>query len=1458
MRLQRDFRFGTVLAAMGLVSGLFPLAAEAQIAPVSGGELASRVATYEDSTGQGYFAASVQPPADDALLKLVGGGPARLSIVIDTSASQGGAYRADQMSALNALLAALRAGDTVQLFAADVSTTALCEPIDAKDASAIRVAVDKLSRRLPLGNTNLSGSLQTARASLLAGPRGETRSLVYIGDGASIELAADVEKFETLVDALRADQIAVHGIAVGPSKNIALLGTLANHTGGELAVIADGQADAASNIGKQMAAAATLSPIWVTQLTLPKGLETIQTDRLPPLRVDRDSLFFGLASSSADGPIRIEGSTARGSVAFATDTTIESKHPDFAFLPGLINDAQKNNGLLLPTAGSGLLRELARVMALRSEELTAAAELAMATGSQRGAEAIAKMALDNDPTNAAAQKVRERAIAGDRLVFQNEADPFGGIFGDDNAAAPAAEVADPFGTDAPAATNDPFAAPTAPPAAAPAPGRRAPAAMPPAPRPQLDRGAAIAAGNGGLLEAPSGLLDQVAAARAQETGRLRAQVTAQLLEARRLLDTNPIGVSNKLKTLLAQVENQPDVDPQVRQELVGQVRSAIQSASRREAAAIEAEATAMQIAAAATQTELLLQEAFRREDQLQTLSNQMNSLIREGRLRYADSEIIPAIQELAKDSVFSNQALLSTQMLNSATRMRDLRLRRERNFLDAMAIAEEANIPFVEDLPVQYPDAETWQRMSLRRLEKYGSLDLLGDNEAERNINRALNDEVSFSFIEETLENAVRIIAEDRGINFRLDFAALADTTITPDEPITLTLNNVSLRSFIREMLDPFEDLTYEVKNSILKITSVEKAEANPTARIYAVGDLGTPIMMGGGMGGMGGMMGGMGGGMGGMGGMMGGMGGGMGGMGGMGGGMGGMGMMAVPDEASLSTKKSAVKPNVGTSQAEVGQATTDADESADAQTAHHRIKLENVADPASLEAWLQYFEGVKPESPEALQAHDRRVLSTVGYFNTKVKQAEKAGNSQAARDAFEAIRNLVGAAILSGHVQPWMYHAYAISLRGTGADIQEIERAYLSAVDFADTPDEILIVAEQLRRIGCDASALRLCRDVTAAQPYRREAFVMGLRLAEKLDDLEAMQWACKGILSQAWPRGSEKVEADARLLARATHQALVQQGKKDDAAKFLNSLKEATSHDLVVRVSWTGDADIDIAVEEPSGTVSSAQTPYAAGGGTFLGDGFPGLESKEEGGVLSETYLCPQGYSGVYRVLVRRVWGNVTSGHVTIDILSDVGRPSQRYIRKQIELTEKDALVKVEVKEGTRKAEVGEAQLAHLRDVQKGANQKFLGQFFGGDDPAVQQQFFSDLAAMRALSGGGSGFTPVLGGPGAFGLQGAVGFRPEITVIPEGAMMMTNAVISSDRRYVRVTPTPFFSQIGEVNTFNFVTGEEGGGIGGGGGGIGGGGGGIGGGGGGIGGGLGGGGGGGFGGGGLGGGGFN
>lgn len=72
-----------------------------------------------------------------------------------------------------------------------------------------------------------------------------------------------------------------------------------------------------------------------------------------------------------------------------------------------------------------------------------------------------------------------------------------------------------------------------------------------------------------------------------------------------------------------------------------------------------------------------------------------------------------------------------------------------------------------------------------------------------------------------------------------------------------------------------------------------------------------------------------------------------------------------------------------------------------------------------------------------------------------------------------------------------------------------------------------------------------------------------------------------------------------------------------------------------------------------------------------------------------------------------------------------------------------------------------------------------------------------------------------------------GAVGFTPVIGVIPDGIQLQVSAVISADRRYVRLSLAPNFTNLIELFTFTFAGGGAGGGaIGGGaGGGIGGGG---------------------------------
>ncbi|MFG0264332.1 MAG: hypothetical protein ACF8AM_04160, partial [Rhodopirellula sp. JB055] len=1330
--------------------------------------------------------------------------------------------------------------------------------------SDLSSATAKLTSRLPLGNTNLVSVLDTVRASLTGRPDSRTRSIVYIGDAASIDAAQNQSRFENLIDALRNDHISVHSVAVGPTQNVEMMGVLANQTGGVLGVV--GTDATPTEIADLVTDAAVMSPVWITEIKSDAKIDWVHGDRLPPLRLDRDSIYLGqLKSPVKELSIGLVGSTLNSDIQIKANSSVESNNPDFGFLSGLIAEHKTARGLLLATAGSPMLRQTAQAMTARAESLANAATLAMQQGNLRGARAVAEEALQADPGNAEAKAILKMVTPeGKRLILQNGDDnPFDDIFGGGgDAAAESPFGAEPAAGDdvfgaaaddapvmdaAPAETNDDvFGAPADAAPAAPVPANPVPRDSAPA-NPGVVGGAPLGSGLGPVVgdnelrEDGGDLLGRFEQLRSREEGRLRGEVRAQLREARRLIRQDPVGVAGSLKSLLARVETTPDIDPQLRRELLGQVRSAIQIASAREADFLEQEANLEQLAAGATASARLLQETYRREDRLKRLSAQMNALIDEGRYTEADGGVSLEIAALAGDTITDDSVLgrhVTDETLSLQTYARDRRYRelRERNFVDAFSLVLKSAVPFVDDPPIVYPEAETWQRLSRRRIERYGSIELVGDSESEQRIEASLSDEVSYDFLDMPLNDAIRQISEDREIPIRIDVFSLEGEGLSEDIPVNISLENVSLRSFLRLMLRD-QNLTYMIKDEVLNITTVTAAEDNLVTKVYPVGDLVVPIIsMGGGMGGMGGGMGGMGGGMGGMGGGMGGMGGGMGGMGGGMGGMGGGGMFIVPDDASLRSKATtpaATSPTEASSSADV-----DSVENID-----RAIQLDIPEGKSVDQAWSEHFANWKVESARDLTILDRRVRATVSHLNVKASAAEKAGDKDAAKANFNQIRAVIGGAISAGHIQPWMYQAYALALAATDAPDSEVERALLSAADFAETPEDLLNVAARLEDMGQYAAAMKLCRQISNADPDRREPYVMGLRLAKRLDQPADLAWACEGVLGLAWSDKFQSLVEEARLLARATHQELLAEGDSESAKQFSEALRRAASHDAIVRVSWTGDADVDLSVEEPSGTVCSLESPNSASGGTLLGDAYPGAKDDATGQV-SETYLCPKGFSGEYRVLLRRIWGNVSTGKVTVEILTDVGRPEQKFIRQDIPLMEQNAMVIFEVKEGQRKEKLAEAQVEHLAEFGRNMGHEVLGQFIGpaaggglnaanalGDNRRLLQEFFSDYPSLLPGANGAAIGTGGINGVNGFNPQGGVGYMPQITSLPEGASLSGLAIISADRRYVRISPAPTFSQIGEVTTFNFVsgeTGDAGGGVGGGAGGVGGAGGGV------------------------------
>lgn len=48
-------------------------------------------------------------------------------------------------------------------------------------------------------------------------------------------------------------------------------------------------------------------------------------------------------------------------------------------------------------------------------------------------------------------------------------------------------------------------------------------------------------------------------------------------------------------------------------------------------------------------------------------------------------------------------------------------------------------------------------------------------------------------------------------------------------------------------------------------------------------------------------------------------------------------------------------------------------------------------------------------------------------------------------------------------------------------------------------------------------------------------------------------------------------------------------------------------------------------------------------------------------------------------------------------------------------------------------------------------------------------------------------------------------VGYSPVIVIVPQGVGMGVSAVVSADRRYVRIGASPMFSSVGQVYIFNY-----------------------------------------------------
>jgi hypothetical protein len=411
-------------------------------------------------------------------------------------------------------------------------------------------------------------------------------------------------------------------------------------------------------------------------------------------------------------------------------------------------------------------------------------------------------------------------------------------------------------------------------------------------------------------------------------------------------------------------------------------------------------------------------------------------------------------------------------------------------------------------------------------------------------------------------------------------------------------------------------------------------------------------------------------------------------------------------------------------------------------------------------EIWNDYFSKRKPE-PKAvaqllLRLHERK--------------------------QYEHVIAAIEAALLNGQSQPWMYDVLALSMQIAGRPRQEVERALLSRIDFtADDVPSMLYSAAYLKRFGAEKQALVMYRQASSLAPTQPEPYVLALKLAGRLKDFDAVGWAAAGILTYAWGKNHAQLHQQAEDAVAEARQELIKTGDNEKAKMLEALLGEAKKRDVVLKLSWAGPGDLDLLVDEPPGSVCSYDNPQTVGGGVLVHDGYgPAADN------CYEEYICAFAIPGAYRIRVHHVLGDIVGQRAQLSITLYRGTPHETTRVVSVPVAQNDQVVRLVVKRGRR------------TDLATPAPK---------EEPTVKRR----PAGLREKVGLASrpfvlGQIAGPGGAQALPQFGAVGYTPVIDIVSEGVTSSAMAIVSADRRFVRLNMSPQFSALADVFTFSFV----------------------------------------------------
>jgi tetratricopeptide (TPR) repeat protein len=376
--------------------------------------------------------------------------------------------------------------------------------------------------------------------------------------------------------------------------------------------------------------------------------------------------------------------------------------------------------------------------------------------------------------------------------------------------------------------------------------------------------------------------------------------------------------------------------------------------------------------------------------------------------------------------------------------------------------------------------------------------------------------------------------------------------------------------------------------------------------------------------------------------------------------------------------------------------------------------------------------------------------------------------------------------------VEQWVYEALAVALEFEGANQEEIRRASLSAISLNPKDAKGYVKAAQaFGEHQLYDKALAFCQQAAALEPGLPTAYADALVYAEKAKDAKAMQWAAGKVLSQDWTGDYQFLHAKAKKEVNSLVEALQKAKRGDEAKKLQTSLQMLQERDLTIILSWqpgpSGNADLELEIQEPTGCICSSQHRQSPGGGAMTG---LNLDTPNKG-----TYTACQAFSGDYLITVKRLWGQPAGGKFRLEIIYHEGTAKKRHRIETLVLDQTETL-KITLENG-RRTELAQVTptLANLRPQPKDEEVKgnnILTKLRDMSD-SVHSQLPRGIKVGSAKTKSSAPIVPTL--PTAKKQQEQMLYQDGASSSASGGVFVTTqAHLSADGQFVRVSVNPVF----------------------------------------------------------------